>query len=890
MSRLGNLIGTVRGYFNPERPNRPLEQTFDREQTRVRERRARLGTAEQGAPGFGLALSGGGIRSATFALGVLQGLARARAPDHLEADPVQHPEKSLLARFDYLSTVSGGGYVGAFFGSLFVPGRLWRGSDAENAAADAYRVLQHEPPGRIRWNDEYSREGVRRSATGWLRENGRYLTPTGAGDLIYALALAIRNWFSVQYVLGTFIALAFALVLFARFGLANIWAPYGELEQWLLEHAAACGEKCTSIWWSPFVAVPVVLLALWLVPLGLAFWLTYPGASEDERAKPRVFSLAALAALFVSLASFLIGEVARSSHAPPQHIYAPVAGGAIALLGFVYHAASSFFAEAIGAHRVVMTRWLATGFKVLLAVLAVAAIDTFAQSLYLAWVRNRGIGAVASPAAFVAGAVWLFRQLAGLADRGGVPSVLKKIPVGVLAGVAGVALFVAIACLWGLVIHEVIWIGMEPVRDAFAAGAAAQAKLLAVCVGVSLTLAVIVGHFSAFLNLSTLQSFYSARLTRAYLGGSNGMRFEPDADANLRRELSAAEPAAGDQLGREDYYASLAPLHVINVTVNQTVDPAEQLVQRDRKGRPMAVLPTGFSIDRMHYDFRDSEKRGVGSGLGSERLTIGQWIGTSGAAFTTGLGRSTSLGTSIALGLANVRLGTWWSSGHGDDTSGWLGRAFKALFKTQVFLFYELMAKFYGLRREWQYLSDGGHFENTALYELVRPGRGLELIVVCDDGCDEHYSFADLANLSRLARIDHGLQIEIDEEIAKHDVLGKVFATPQHFARGGAAARSADDRCALLLNVYRADDASSARVPHCRIVLLKPTMIDAAPVDVLEYATSHPAFPQEPTTDQFFDEAQWESYRSLGLCIARRVFGEESDGGVGAAFWRYLTA
>jgi predicted acylesterase/phospholipase RssA len=45
----------------------------------------------------GLALSGGGIRSATFALGVLQAIASLR----------------LLRRFDYLSTVSGGGYIGS---------------------------------------------------------------------------------------------------------------------------------------------------------------------------------------------------------------------------------------------------------------------------------------------------------------------------------------------------------------------------------------------------------------------------------------------------------------------------------------------------------------------------------------------------------------------------------------------------------------------------------------------------------------------------------------------------------------------------------------------------------------------------------------------------------
>src|SRR5262249_54569971 len=46
----------------------------------------------------GISISGGGIRSATFGLGILQGMAAA----------------GLLSRFDYLSTVSGGGYIGSW--------------------------------------------------------------------------------------------------------------------------------------------------------------------------------------------------------------------------------------------------------------------------------------------------------------------------------------------------------------------------------------------------------------------------------------------------------------------------------------------------------------------------------------------------------------------------------------------------------------------------------------------------------------------------------------------------------------------------------------------------------------------------------------------------------
>src|SRR3954451_1399381 len=144
---------------------------------------------------IGLALSGGGIRSSTFSLGVLQGLAR----------------KQLLQRFDYLSTVSGGGYVGCYFTSLFIPKTLRQGSPAavapesfsaaceapyqailgssatRNAAQAHADVRSAAKPGAPRGRDPGERaadsgEWSGAASLNWLRENGRYLTPGGAGD------------------------------------------------------------------------------------------------------------------------------------------------------------------------------------------------------------------------------------------------------------------------------------------------------------------------------------------------------------------------------------------------------------------------------------------------------------------------------------------------------------------------------------------------------------------------------------------------------------------------------------------------------------------------------------------------------------------------------------
>ena len=71
----------------------------------------------------------------------------------------------------------------------------------------------------------------------WLRENGRYLTPTGAGDLLYAMALAIRNLCAVHYVLGTILLMALALIASGR-SLTALWCPFWfGVEEWLLERA-----------------------------------------------------------------------------------------------------------------------------------------------------------------------------------------------------------------------------------------------------------------------------------------------------------------------------------------------------------------------------------------------------------------------------------------------------------------------------------------------------------------------------------------------------------------------------------------------------------------------------------------------------------------------------
>jgi Patatin-like phospholipase len=866
----------------------PPDDAYGKESQRVNDRRATLGIEDHPAEvlgRWGLAISGGGIRSATFGLGVLQGLA-ALAPASAR------PRKSILWYFDYLSTVSGGGYIGSFFCSLFVPGRLKSDvTDPAQAAASAYDVLKNEPPGRLRHEvDPRKTTTPGEVSLAWLRDNGRYLAPTGSGDMFYAAALAIRNWASLHYVIGTVILAAFAFLAFMRSGLSWAWNEAALVEGDLLIQSLDClrisrsaqdlcdvasAKPCacewsTLIWWSVLLALPVLFAIAVVIPSGAAYWLGHPHRGESASSPSRKLTWAVVGSAIASATFGLMGWLARAAEwqAPSALFYVL---SAITFIAVLIHVISAGPPKTVTRQRVDMTRLFSRALKVTLVLLVISVADTLGQTVYRALSAD-GLGnwKLASVPSLVAAIVWLVRKATRYFDQKESRGWLAKVPVEWLAGVAGLVMLACVALLWQLLVQWIQWQGGPPDPDQLNDPVRAAGLLL--LASVTLFLGWITGLFPGFINLSSLQWLYSARLTRAYLGASNGARF----DSNDERALSAAEPHAKDELSHKEYYAPAvcAPMHLINVTMNLTSDPVEQLVQRDRKGKPMAVGPFGFSLDGRQYEFASFPKPWEHQ----MPMRIGQWIGTSGAAVTTGLGRSTSLGMSLALGLANVRLGTWWESGAGHDESKGFEYVGKMLFKSQTFLGYELLAQFHGTRREWQYLSDGGHFENSGVYELLRPERRIRLVVACDNGCDPKYQFGELANLIRLARIDHRIEIEVRSDFPAASPLASVFGAPEEFND------ESPEKCAVLLEARPVAKDGTRQDVSTVIVLLKPRLIPQASVDVHQYAITHEPFPQEPTADQFFDEAQWESYRKLGRTITQRVFGAET----GPALWAFL--
>jgi hypothetical protein len=194
----------------------------------------------------------------------------------------------------------------------------------------------------------------------------------------------------------------------------------------------------------------------------------------------------------------------------------------------------------------------------------------------------------------------------------------------------------------------------------------------------------------------------------------------------------------------------------------------------------------------------------------------------------------------------------------------------------------ELLAQFHGPHRQHWYLTDGGHFENTGCYELLR--RRVPVIVVCDDGADPDYAFDDLANLVRKARLDFDAHVSF--LIAPDALVGKFQDLEREPPALASDKREANIDLRIPISrrhliVARVDypdgdqieprHASKDGKAHSLIIVVKPSLTGDEPLDVLQYAASHPAFPQEPTADQFFAEAQWESYRRLGEHIGRSL-------------------
>jgi hypothetical protein len=257
-----------------------------------------------------------------------------------------------------------------------------------------------------------------------------------------------------------------------------------------------------------------------------------------------------------------------------------------------------------------------------------------------------------------------------------------------------------------------------------------------------------------------------------------------------------------------------------------------------------------------------------------EVMTLGRWVSLSGAAFSSALGAHTSIPTALLATFANVRLGYWWDSGLELGAGSFLRKLLPPVYRA---LLAEFLCNLRGTGDRLWNLSDGGHFENLGGYELIR--RRLPLIILVDAEQDADYKFSGLADLIRKARLDFGAEIEFvdpPKNLPGFGTLGqlrRVQPPEDGQIESSVGLELPADRAGLshahaaIAKVTYVDGKS----PPSWLVYVKATLKGDEPVDVLEYHSNHPDFPHDSTANQFFDEAQWESYRRLGEHIGSKV-------------------
>ncbi|MFI5104862.1 MAG: hypothetical protein ACHP79_08065, partial [Terriglobales bacterium] len=359
-------------------------------------------------------------------------------------------------------------------------------------------------------------------------------------------------------------------------------------------------------------------------------------------------------------------------------------------------------------------------------------------------------------------------------------------------------------------------------------------------------LVLVVLIFNCYINVNTfsLHAMYRNRLVRAYLGASNPVRrpnlftnFDPNDDFPMQD----AKPAAG------------APLHVINMALNMVATKKNAWQQRKAESFTVSALHAGSF--RVGY-------RPTAEYAGEKGITIGTAMAISGAAASPNMGYHSSPVLTLVMTLFNARLG-WWLPNpglKGQDIYGMDSPRFSLM---------SLLREAGGATTDqsrWVYLSDGGHFENLGLYEMVL--RRCKKIIVVDGGADGGFTLEDLGNAVRKINIDLGVPIEFAPRVE--------YGNTESF-------KPLPEKCTRhwLVGTIRYShidgsnpDKDGNEQNDGTLLYIKSSLTGDEPADVTQYSKTHADFPHESTANQFFNESQFESYVRLGSHMVETIVGD----------------
>src|SRR5208282_5520458 len=333
------------------------------------------------------------------------------------------------------------------------------------------------------------------------------------------------------------------------------------------------------------------------------------------------------------------------------------------------------------------------------------------------------------------------------------------------------------------------------------------------------------------INEFSIHYLYRNRLIRCYLGASvpkrNAQPFTgfSESDNFPLGSLKIPPRSKDPKDGR--------PLPILNTSLN--VVRGKELALQTRKARSFALTPIHGGFTRplrckrsWQSAYAPTEKLACKLPGFQDGVTLGTAVAISGAAASPNMGSYSEPGLAFLMTIFDVRLG-WWIGNPRHD--GWENGSPKVGFAC---LIQELLGSSTD-ESKYVYLSDGGHFENLAVYELVR--RRCKLIIACDASCDSSYTFGDLHNAIERCRTDFGVEIVLD---------GLQDLKPKPSPDDPGAARS-EAHFAVGTILYNPNSPEE----NGTIIYLKPALVDGDPADVLAFVLRDKSFPHDTTANQW---------------------------------------
>lgn len=799
----------------------------------------------QEKPLSALCISGGGIRSATFALGVLQGLAG----------------HGLLDQFDYLSTVSGGGYIGSWL-TAWIQRAGGLGNVIPRLRPNA-KPVPHGEAAPVEHLQEYNNYLSPRlgffSADTWtlvatvgrnILLNWLVLVPLLMLALmlprlvlaVFMLGITYEKIGSGQIIASSWVVrdglpcCFFLLLAFAVFNIGRYLPSAGGRDHsqsdflWKVLAPLAGAILCFMVYDALlfFVTVnhpPKAEAVTWVLVPAAAGWLAFLlfGVRSWKRSLKLLFGPLSLALVLVALGMEVMAWVITLLPLPNWAFYVtivpPLMLLAFDLGGTIFVGLTStvledddreWMARASAWNQMLSFSWLAVCVLVLLAP---------------AWAFHWRAWGKELLAAIGAASAWLSRQ-SGAKVPNKEPGPGTKV-YGYLVKLAPAIFLVTFGIGLSIFTNWLLFsTGMLlPPAPGKVAGWRDHQFVLEhtpwfLALGAMAILLILSRVMARYININrfSLHAMYRDRLIRAYLGASNPRR-------NASRFTGFA---ANDNLLMRDLKTRFKPFHVVNVALNLV--SGQRLAWQQRKAQSFTVSPLHSGNYELGY--RDSAEYG-----GREGISLGTAVTISGAAASPSMGYHSSSVIGFVMTLLNARLGAWLGNPGDAGEHTWKQDGPRSAVAS-------LVREALGLTDNtsaYVYLSDGGHFENLALYEMIL--RRCRQIVVLDSGCDSHFTYEDLGNALRKVRIDLNVPIEFEDQ----------YMQPM---------REKKRRCAMATIRYSAVDPTW---PDGQLIYIKSLLLGTEPPDVESYAAANCSFPHQSTGNQWFNESQTESYRMLGL-------------------------